>query len=58
MSQLTSTFFNTVNLLPKDFMFEHWGAKLASCPARHLTSLRPCQCLSCWFKKSLLRSLQ
>jgi len=22
--------------------FEHGGAKLASCPGRHLTSLRPC----------------
>jgi len=25
-------------------MFEHRGAKLASCLGRHLTSLRPCQC--------------
>jgi len=31
---ITSTFLNTVHLLPK-------GAKLASCPGSHLTSLRP-----------------
>jgi len=36
-----STFFNTVYLLPKDLWFEHGGAKLASCPGRHLTSSRP-----------------
>jgi len=29
-------------LLPKDLRFEHGGAKLVSCPRRHLTSLRPC----------------
>jgi len=40
-SNLTSTFFNTVRLLPKDLSFEHEGAKLASCPGPHLTSLRP-----------------
>jgi len=34
--------FKTVRLLPKDLRFEHGGAKLASCPRRHLTSLRPC----------------
>jgi len=28
-------------LLPKDLRFEHGGAKLASCPGRHITSLRP-----------------
>jgi len=55
---VASTFFNTVDLLPKDLRFEHGGAKLASCPGRHLTSLRPCQCLPCWFKKSLLQNLQ
>jgi len=38
---VTSTSFNTVYLLPKDLRFEHGGAKLASCPARYLTSLRP-----------------
>ena len=38
----TSTFFNTVNFLPKDLRFEHGGAKVASCPGRHLASLRPC----------------
>jgi len=39
----TCTFFDTGNLLPKDLRFEHGGAKLASCPGRHLTSLHPCQ---------------
>jgi len=44
---VTCRFFNTVNLLPKDIKFEHWGAKLASCPGRHLT-LCPwvlCRCM-------------
>jgi len=40
-NNVTSTFFNTVHLLQKDLMFEHGGAKLVSCPGRHLTSLRP-----------------
>ena len=40
-NNVTNTFLNTVNLLPKEFMFEHGGAKLASCPGRHLTSLSP-----------------
>jgi len=39
---VTCTFFITVHLLPKNLKFEHGGAKLASCPGRHLTSLRPC----------------
>jgi len=39
---ITSTFFNTIHLLPKDIRFEHGGAKLTYCPGRHLTSLRPC----------------
>jgi len=26
----------------EDLSFEHGGAKLASCPGRHQTSLRPC----------------
>jgi len=43
-NNVTSTSFNTVHLLPKDLRFEHGGAKLASCPGRHLTSLRPCSC--------------
>ena len=30
-----------VRLLPKDLSLEHGGAKLASCPRRHLTSLHP-----------------
>jgi len=41
-NNITSTFFNTVHLLAKDLSFDHGGAKLASCPGRHLTSLRPC----------------
>ena len=40
-NNVTNTFFNTVYLLPKDLRFEHGGAKLASWPGRHLTSLRP-----------------
>ena len=44
-NNVTSTFFNTVNLLPKKLRFDHGGAKLDFCPGRHLTSLRPClQC--------------
>jgi len=35
------TFFNAVNLLPKDLRFEHGGAKLVSCPGRHLTLVGP-----------------
>jgi len=42
-NNVTSTFFNTAHLLSKNLMFEHKGAKLASCPGRHLTSLRPWQ---------------
>jgi len=41
-NNVISTFFNTVHLLPKDLRFEHGSTKLASCPGRHLTSLRPC----------------
>jgi len=39
-NNVTSTLFSTVDLLPNDLTFEHGGAKLASCPGRHLTSLR------------------
>ena len=39
---VTSTFFSTVNLRLKELRFERGGAKLASCPGRHLISLRPC----------------
>jgi len=42
LNNVASTFFNAVYLLPKDLRFEHGGAKLASCPGRCLTSLRPC----------------
>jgi len=41
-NNVTSTFFNTAHLLPKDLRFEHGDDKLASCTGRHLTSLRPC----------------
>jgi len=40
-NNITSTFFNTVHLLPNDLKFEHGGAKLTCCPGRHQTSLRP-----------------
>jgi len=40
MSQ--STFFNTVHLLPRYLRFDHGGAKPASCPGLHLTSLHLC----------------
>jgi len=42
-NNVTSTFFNTVDLLPKDLRFEHGGGEIASCPGRHLSSLRPYQ---------------
>jgi len=42
LNSFISTFFNTVNFLPEDLRFEHGDDKLASCPGRHLTSLRPC----------------
>ena len=38
ISQVLSS---TAELLPKDFRFEHVGAKLICCPGRHLTLLRP-----------------
>ena len=38
INDVTTTFFNTVHLLPKDLRFEHGGAKLGSCPGRHLTT--------------------
>jgi len=47
-------------LLPKDLRFEHRGAKLASCPGRHLTSLRPCVTTYCKFhpcSKTIRRSM-
>jgi len=40
-NNVTSAFFNAVLLLAKDFRLQHGGAKLASCPWRRLTSLRP-----------------
>jgi len=41
-NNVTSTFFKTVHLLPKDLRFEHGGAELVSSPTRHLTSLNTC----------------
>ena len=41
-NSITSAFFNAVYLLSKDLRLEHGGAKDASCPGRHLTSLRLC----------------
>jgi len=46
-NNVTDTFFNTENLLPKDLRFEHGGAKHASCPVRHLASVR--RCADGWF---------
>ena len=43
-NNVTSTFFNTVHLLPKDLRYEHGGAKLASYHGSHLTSLHPWWC--------------
>jgi len=45
-NNVTSAFFNTVNVLPKDLIFERGGAKLASCPGRHnlVTPLIACGC--------------
>ena len=40
-NNVTNTFFNAKHLLPKDISFEYWGAKLASYPGCHLTSLHP-----------------
>jgi len=40
-ANVKSTFFNTLNLLPKEFRFEHGDAKLTSWSRRHLTSLCP-----------------
>ena len=39
---VTSTFFTTAHLLPKNLWFEHGGAKLAPYPGCHLTSLHTC----------------
>jgi len=41
LNNVTSIFFNTVNLLPKELRFNHEGDKLAFCPGRHLALLRP-----------------
>jgi len=41
-NNVASASFNTAHLFQKDLRFEHEGAKLASCPGRHLTSVHPC----------------
>jgi len=41
-NNVTCTFFNTVNLFPKDHSFKRGGTKLVSWPGCHSTSLRPC----------------
>jgi len=40
-NNVTSTFFNTVHLLPKNIRFKHGGTKIAFCPRHHLALLRP-----------------
>ena len=52
-NNVTSTFFNTVYLFPKDLKFEHGGTKLASSSGRHLTSLRPRSCPTRWTNQDL-----
>jgi len=42
LNNVTRTAVNRVHLLPKNLICGHGGGKLASCPWRHLTSLRPC----------------
>ena len=44
-NNVASTFLNTVYLLQKDLGFDNGDSKLASCPGRQLTSLRPCACV-------------
>ena len=55
---VTSTFINTVHLPPKRLKFEYGGAKLASCPGRHLTSLRSCTQWSNPFKRVVRISMK
>jgi len=43
--------FRKVHLLPKALRFEHEGAKLASCPERHITSLCP------WHPSRLIKQI-
>ena len=38
---VTSTFFNTAHFLPYDLRHRSGGAKLASCPGRHLNLVTP-----------------
>jgi len=41
-NNVTSTFFNAVGYICfRKTCYRHGGAKLASCPGRHLISLRP-----------------
>ena len=48
---------SAAHLLSKDLRFEHGGAKLATCPGRHLTSLRLCsQCTLIKVKQCSLKA--
>jgi len=42
LTTMSQALFKTVHLFPKDLRFEHGGAKLVSCPRRHLILLHPC----------------
>ena len=41
-NNVTNTFLNTANLLPKEFRLEHGGRQTWFLPRPHLTSSRPC----------------
>ena len=43
--------FRKVHFLPKDLRFKHEGAKLSSCPERHITSLHP------WHSSRLIKQI-
>ena len=45
-NNVTSSFFKTVHLLPKNLRFENGDAKLASHPWLNLTLLRPCSLIT------------
>jgi len=45
---VTSTFFNTVNLFAKELKFEHGDAKFASCPGREFPKSRQAQSYLCF----------
>jgi len=43
---------NAMHLLPKDLRFKKWGAKRASWPGRHITSLCP------WWQQCLKKFIE